>query len=710
MTEYTLHLGDCLEVMATLPANSFDSIVSDPPYGLSFMGRDWDHGVPGVPFWEAALRVAKPGAMMLAFGGTRTHHRLMVAIEDAGWEIRDCLMWLYGCLSEDTEILIDGQWEPYHKAMAGKRALCYNIDNDSFEWQEIQELLVYDYADTAYRIQSNSTDQIVSRNHRCIIERGGRNVFEVAEEVARQRQARVPVLEDLHGLFAALPVPDKRTGDAQSGMFKGMQRSVNQRERTGYPKARERTCGNDACCLRRLRPTILQGAVTCGESIDSNLLARVQRGAARRGMGKARLQGPSRLDGKIRSVFPCQNDGCEQSGVEGGSNLLPQAWQLQADQVCALPSGIHSDGAQGRLHYGASANSGTVLGASTVAGRSSASRQPRPDRQLFGESATVCQQPRPQVVRTSGYTRSDLATVTPFFYKGIVWCVRVPSGAFVARRNGRIFVTGNSGFPKSMDIGKAIDKHLGSEREVVGLVDGRGAYDNSQRTPREKFTENVWNNGESGGTTLAPITAPATVAAKQWDGWHTALKPAWEPIILAMKPLDGTFANNALKHGVGGLNVDACRIEVNGESMHGSTRGKMSGAVGGNFGFKSANDSLEYHPLGRWPANLLLDEEAAALLDEQSGERKSGGRIGTTYNGQGAFSTSPRPSQAGKVCKDFEPSTGGASRFFYVAKASRRDRNEGLEGMPERMYKRRDDLTVEQHEYVTAELQRLGLA
>lgn len=93
---YSLHLGDCLEVMPTLPANSVDSIVCDPPYGLSFMGRAWDHGVPGVPFWEAALRVAKPGAMLLAFGGTRTHHRLMVAIEDAGWEIRDCLMWLYG--------------------------------------------------------------------------------------------------------------------------------------------------------------------------------------------------------------------------------------------------------------------------------------------------------------------------------------------------------------------------------------------------------------------------------------------------------------------------------------------------------------------------------------------------------------------------------------------------------------------------------------
>jgi DNA modification methylase len=88
--------GDNLLVLPTLPAESCDSIVTDPPYGLSFRGKDWDHGVPGPHFWVAALRVAKPGAYLLAFGGTRTHHRLACAIEDAGWEIRDCIMWLYG--------------------------------------------------------------------------------------------------------------------------------------------------------------------------------------------------------------------------------------------------------------------------------------------------------------------------------------------------------------------------------------------------------------------------------------------------------------------------------------------------------------------------------------------------------------------------------------------------------------------------------------
>ena len=96
LSRYTLHHGDCREVMAKLDAESVDAVICDGPYGLSFMGKGWDHGVPGVDFWTEALRVAKPGAHLLAFGGTRTYHRLACAIEDAGWEIRDCVMWVYG--------------------------------------------------------------------------------------------------------------------------------------------------------------------------------------------------------------------------------------------------------------------------------------------------------------------------------------------------------------------------------------------------------------------------------------------------------------------------------------------------------------------------------------------------------------------------------------------------------------------------------------
>lgn len=91
----TLYHGDCLEVMAELPDASVDAVVTDPPYGLKFMGKAWDHGVPAEPFWREMLRVAKPGAYLLAFGGTRTVHRIATNIEDSGWIIRDLLMWIY---------------------------------------------------------------------------------------------------------------------------------------------------------------------------------------------------------------------------------------------------------------------------------------------------------------------------------------------------------------------------------------------------------------------------------------------------------------------------------------------------------------------------------------------------------------------------------------------------------------------------------------
>ncbi|STU51508.1 DNA methylase [Klebsiella pneumoniae] len=93
---YQLHVGRCEEVLKTLPDNSVDAIVTDPPYGLSFMNHKWDYDVPTVDQWRECLRVLKPGGHLLAFGGSRTYHRLVVNAEDAGFEIRDQILWIYG--------------------------------------------------------------------------------------------------------------------------------------------------------------------------------------------------------------------------------------------------------------------------------------------------------------------------------------------------------------------------------------------------------------------------------------------------------------------------------------------------------------------------------------------------------------------------------------------------------------------------------------
>jgi site-specific DNA-methyltransferase (adenine-specific) len=304
--------GDCREHMAAMEAGTIDAIVTDPPYGLEFMGKDWDDGIPGKHFWELALIVAKPGAHLLAFGGTRTHHRLACAIEDAGWEIRDCLMWLYG-----------------------------------------------------------------------------------------------------------------------------------------------------------------------------------------------------------------------------------------------------------------------------------------------------------------------------------------------------------SGFPKSLDVSKAIDKAAGAEREVVGT--GRGITGNATRNHTGLHSDDKYEWPSAGDGTF-PITAPATDLARQWEGWGTALKPAWEPIIMARKPLTGTVAANVTTHGTGALNVDGCRIGTTDETLQRPER-RGFGTTGGWANYKQESGMYGTPKgIGRWPANVLLDEDAAAMLDAQSGESVSK----QADRGKGIDGATFRNPNGETFGIRGHNDTGGASRFFKV--------------------------------------------
>ncbi len=174
------------------------------------------------------------------------------------------------------------------------------------------------------------------------------------------------------------------------------------------------------------------------------------------------------------------------------------------------------------------------------------------------------------------------------------------------------------------------------------------------------------------------LTTSATDAAKQWDGWGTALKPAMEPIVLARKPLRGTVAANVLATGTGALNIDACRIEAPegsvvkmAHSETGATRGYDGGLKGGN--------RTEPQTLGRWPSNVLLDESAAALLDAQSGECKTGAGGLTRTNHNSVAYVGPASSRD-RLTIGYDD-TGGASRFFYVAKPSREERDYGCENL-----------------------------
>jgi DNA modification methylase len=568
-----LATNDCLVTMAAMEPDSVDAVVTDPPYGLEFMGKEWDRlwdsreardskteyvGSDGVKrsktsafsanaptptykggmaaqLWHqewatAALRVLKPAHYLVAFGGTRTHHRLMVALEDAGFEIRDCLMWLYGCLSEDTEVLTKDGWEQFHRARTGE-ILVYDSEADIYSWERPSRWSTYRVeSDTAYRIESDTTDQIVSRNHRCLVERDGKLTFVAAEECVAVE--RVPTLPD-----DFLGIPQTR----ETVLFPSMQRS-------------------------------LSGP----------------------GVGGPRPQGSSGLDGTEQSQLQREDEWREQPCMEGWRDLLQEEGQLcrPVDQICAMPASVHADGEEGWLRHGASSARGDGVGATTATVGGCASRQPRCDGQPARESSVVCLERGSQAARTRPSYRTTLATVTPIEYSGLIFCPTVSTGAFVARRNGKIFITGNSGFPK-----------------------GRGQ-----------------------------------------------LKPAYEPIILCRKP----------GKGVRPLGIDDCRIGTGGDKITGGCAGTNALHEGGITVRAEVDQSV-----GRWPANIVLEEgEAADLLDAQSGEKK-GSFVRNRTDGARPFNNDGKPTGYETVDSVTDDSPGGASRFFLKVPVENEESHSG---------------------------------
>lgn len=190
-----------------------------------------------------------------------------------------------------------------------------------------------------------------------------------------------------------------------------------------------------------------------------------------------------------------------------------------------------------------------------------------------------------------------------------------------------------SGFPKSHDISKAIDKRAGAEREVV-----------STGNPVKRMIPGADQNAtgswikDNGREYVPTVTAPSTEDAATWDGWGTALKPAWEPIILARKPFKGTVASNVLTYGTGALNIDGSRLPDRESVQH--RPASASGVGNGGVAYGTREGLAMTYEGGRWPPNVAMDEDAANLL-------------------------------------------GDRSRFMYVAKASKRERNRGLDDFPD---------------------------
>lgn len=678
---FKLHLGDSQEILKLYPDNYFDSVVCDPPYHLTsivkrfgkpgsapaqfgkdgafsrasrgFMGKEWDGGdIAFRPeFWAEVYRVLKPGGHLLAFSGSRTYHRMACGIEDAGFDIRDQIMWLYGCLDEETKFVTEYGVEHYSNAIVGQRVLCYDVDTNTYSYQPILEVVIYDYEDTAYRITGDNFEQVVSRNHRCIVEREGRETFALAETL--ERQENVPVLEDLHALREALHCADKGAScqeqNLQQEMHECGHRSSEQRN---YADGTEE--GSEDKVLR-MRERGLEAGCVDKKSEESNVQQALQRDDQEGCLDCSCTYSSEEIARDIGETA-IDHDGGEKSIMERRSDIhtSPRKLSLTKNKTRQSAAGIFTDGAEGRVYSGVSFDGCSSDRKAFEQNGSGSSYKSQCGGQQTSELNAVFNESGSQVVRAWSGHKTAMVRVVPFHLKGKVWCLRVPTGSFVAVRGGVAFPTGNSGFPKSHDVSKGIDKAAGVAREKVRIDasqvrnhkaagGGRDGAEGATRPCIEQALERGYHEKDS--------DKPVTEAARQWQGWGSALKPAHEPIVVARKPLIGTIAENVLTYGTGALNIDRCRVgddvRVNTPSSPKADRVAMGG------GWRV--DAQPTEAMGRWPANVIHDgsEEVTAPLGEPS-------------------------------------------RFFYCAKASKRDRDEGLEGGEYSLMPDTPEETVEQ--------------
>jgi DNA modification methylase len=226
-----------------------------------------------------------------------------------------------------------------------------------------------------------------------------------------------------------------------------------------------------------------------------------------------------------------------------------------------------------------------------------------------------------------------------------------------------------SGFPKSLNIGKAIDKAAGAEREN-GKLKWKGG------TQLGVINDDSWKPKD------VYESQPSTDEAKEWDGWGTALKPAHEPIVMARKPLDGTVAQTVLTHGTGGINIDGCRVGMSDKDKEQSLNNwKPNGyeLKESIYEFGTEIVATEQNTQGRFPANFIHDgsDEVLELFPETNtasgiASGATRGKLGT----QGKFGSAKQKNMSEAP---FYGDIGSAARFFYCAKASKKDRNEGLD-------------------------------
>lgn len=528
----TLKLGDCTVRMDGLPEGSVDALVSDPPYGIAFMSKAWDEAdnvAFSQRFWTRAYKVLAPGGVAKAFGGTRMYHRMAAAMEEAGFQDIHLEAWGYGCLSDDSEILTESGWKLGTEAVVGERVACWDSATGEITLQAVQEVFRAPFKGDLVSFKNDNTDQALTPNHRVykkssVKKRSGNGVREQVEEPTWDVQEAGVIPRS--NAYLRLPLAGVHDGPGIGGTdfaeFLGWvwteggfdrkgngvriyQSSVNQPYvdaiqiladkfapgHSHYKREREHQSRDpkrglykytEHCWYFSGEVALQMRALLPNKHPTWDLVWRMTQEEKRAFMWAA-----IRGDGTIKQGKLL---------VKGGRGVKSHTFfQDDEDDLILFQGLCHLTGRQGRVHL---------------------------------EKYSVCIHDNPVTQMQDRHFKASPSIP----YDGDVWCVRVPTGAFLARRNGLVFITGNSGFPKSLSVSKAIDKMKGAKRETKRIPHSGEAMMRHGGENTRPWIEEALKNGyhEVQGDT------PASPEAALWNGWGTALKPAWEPILVGRKP------------------------------------------------------------------------------------------------------------------------------------------------------------------------------
>jgi hypothetical protein len=561
-----LYLGDCIKVMGEMPAESVHAIVCDPPYALpgGFMGKEWDrYAPPQFAAWcetwaREALRVLKPGGHLLAFGGTRTFHRLTCGIEDAGFEVRDCLSWLYG--------------SGFPKSLDVSKAIDKARD---------------DRAD----------------------------VLRVTAEVRRLRDAAGLTNRDLDELFGFAGMAGHWTSTASQPAVPTVEQWGVIRDVLNPPEWLEREVWR--LNGRKARP--ITG--------KHDAPAHAQQWKANYGL-------PADLTPKEQRDVPATDAAREWQGW--GTALKPGYEPAVVARKPHTPqTELAAEAARAQEELCAVAS--------------------------YAETVTSWS----ELLRTSGFwstASSLLACLADLSERASTFTTETASSLTT---DLAIWRSSLSPITRACITRDPTPPHGASS--AAGIA---AALSASVLLKCERLTATT-----AGETAIARPALPGLTQASALDN----PSPAWEPCVVARKPLAGTVAANVQQHGTGALNIDGCRIGtvfgVDDSQLRTMRRAKRESGDGWGMSTVAGDEPQVVNPAGRWPANVALDDNAAAMLDAQSGERPSGSRSAGEYGGIGS---GPLYGEGGTAALSaIDANTGGASRFYYTAKASRADRTTG---------------------------------